>query len=219
MNQDTVRIKGTRHGLVIILDASCDFEDIKANLLRKMESAKGFFKGAKFSLFQGHKDIPPSQKTELENICQKFGMVPHTGAVTGIRPELAPSTPAKPGAAADDAALLVRRSLRSGQKIVSPDHVVILGDVHPGAEVVSGGNILIMGHCRGTVHAGAGGDRRARVVALQLDPLVISIADRRYAPDRNRQIPSGRQVARLAGTEIVFERWAKPEGSVSLALN
>lgn len=210
MGQDTVRIKGTKNGLVIILDASCDFEDIKANLLHKMESAKGFFKGAKFSLFQGHNDIPPSQKTELESICRQYGLVLNTEAAADIRPALTPRPAAqvRAGAGPGEAALLVQRSLRSGQKITSPNHVVVLGDVHPGAEIVSGGNILIMGHCRGVVHAGAGGDRRAKVIARYLDPIVLSIADRRYSPDRGRQIAPGRQLARLAGKEIVFERYA-----------
>jgi len=220
LGQDTVRIKGTRNGLVIVLDSSCDFEDIKENLLRKMESARGFFQGAKFSLFQGHKDIPANQKTELESICRQFGLVPNTEEYTGLKSDFTPPSRADTDPGSGEAALLVRRSLRSGQKISSPDHVVVLGDVHPGAEIVSGGNILVMGNCRGIVHAGAGGDRQAKVIARQLTPAIISIADRRYTPGHSGQMPSERQLARLAGKEIVFERYfKKPEGHSSIIIN
>jgi len=219
MDQDTVRIKGTRNGLVIVLDSSCDFEDIKKNLLRKMESAKGFFKGAKFSLFQGHKDIPASQKTELESICRKFGLVPNTEEYTGIRSDFTSDSRDYTNTGSGEAALLVHRTLRSGQKISSQAHIVILGDVHPGAEVVSGGNILVMGNCLGVVHAGAGGNRRAKVVAQRLAPTTISIADRRYSPGHSGQMPQERQLARLAGKEIVFERYLKPEGHSSIVIN
>lgn len=219
MNQDTVKIKGTRNGLVIVLDSSCDFEDIKENLLRKMESARGFFKGAKFSLFQGHKDIPVNQKNELESICKQFGLVPNTEEYMGVRSDLAPIPQVFTNARSGEAALLVRRSLRSGQKISSPEHVVVLGDVHPGAEIVSGGNILVMGNCRGVIHAGAGGDRKAKVIARQLAPTIISIADRRYSPNQNGKLPPGRQLARLEGKEIVFELYMKSESQSIITVN
>ena len=101
---------------------------------------------------------------------------------------------------------MVKRSLRSGQRVQYPGHVVVLGDIHPGAEVVSGGSVMVMGSCRGVVHAGAGGDRSAKVIALRLAPTVICIADRRHAPERDRQTPRPR-LARLSGQEIVFEEY------------
>ncbi|MCG9967735.1 septum site-determining protein MinC [Pelotomaculum terephthalicicum JT] len=219
MNQDTVRIKGTRNGLVIVLDSSCDFEDIKENLLRKMESARGFFKGAKFSLFQNQKDIPADQKNELVSICRQYGLVPNTDEYMGIKTDLEPAPKTYTNAGSGEAALLVRRSLRSGQKISSPEHVVVFGDVHPGAEIVSGGNVLVMGCCRGVIHAGAGGDRKAKVIARQLTPTIISIADRRYSPGHDGKLPPGRQLARFNGKEIVFEVYLKHEMLSSMTIN
>lgn len=212
MYQDIVRIKGTRNGLVIVLDSNGDFEDIKKNLLRKMESAKGFFNGAKFSLAQNHNDIPVSQKNELESICKKFGLVPYTGKHPVRRPELSSIPQVVSQNRVGEGALLVGCSLRSGQRISSSSHIVVLGDVHPGAEIISGGSILIMGYCRGIIHAGAGGDHTAKVIADRLAPTVISIADRRYSPNNTTHLPTERQLAKLVGKEIVFVSYAKPEG-------
>lgn len=211
MGRDLVSIKGTRNGLVIVLDPNREFEEIKNTLLRKMESARGFFKGAKFSLFQEHRDIPVHQKNELENICRQYGLVPSTGEQAAVRNSFA-ADPGRQAAAlqqpmAGEPALMVRRSLRSGQRISYTGHIIVLGDVHPGAEVFSGGNVLVMGSCRGVIHAGAEGNRKAKVIALRLAPTVLSIAGRRYAPEAADQIPAGCRMARLAGQEIVFEKY------------
>ena len=37
--------------------------------------------------------------------------------------------------------------------------------------------VLVWGRLRGVAHAGVGGDRQARIVALQLRPLQLRIAD------------------------------------------
>lgn len=209
MGRDLVSIKGTKNGLVIVLDPNREFEEIRNTLLSKMESARGFFKGAKFSFFQGQQDIPVHQKNELESICRQFGLVPNAEKQASLRTDFAEGPRrlalASSQSGTGEAALMVRRSLRSGQRISYPGHIVVLGDIHPGAEVVSGGNVLVMGSCRGVIHAGAGGDRTARVIAQRLAPTVLSIADRRCAPERTDTIPAGCQLARLSGREIVFE--------------
>jgi septum site-determining protein MinC len=69
-----------------------------------------------------------------------------------------------------------RGNLRSGQVLERTEHVMVVGDVNPGAEVVSQGDILVWGRLRGIAHAGAAGDRRAMVVALKLDPIQLRIA-------------------------------------------
>ena len=211
MGRDLVSIKGTRNGLVIVLDSNREFEEIKNTLLSKMESARGFFKGAKFSLFQGYRDIPQQQKNELENICRQYGLVPSTEEQEAVRNSFA-AGPGRQAAVlqqsgAGEPALMVRRSLRCGQRVSYKGHIIVLGDVHPGAEVSSGGNVLVMGSCRGIVHAGAEGNCTAKVIALQLAPTVLSIAGRRYAPEAADQIPAGCRIARLAGQEIVFEKY------------
>lgn len=209
MDRDMVSIKGTRNGLVIILDPNREFEEIRHTLLSKMESARGFFKGAKFSFFQGQQDIPIHQKNELENICRQFGLVPNPENQAVLRTDFAEGPRRMPLASSKsdigEAALMVRRSLRSGQRISHQGHIVLLGNVHYGAEVVSGGNVLVMGSCLGIIHAGAGGDRTAKVVAHRLAPTVLSIADRRSSPEQIVSIPEGSQVARLSGQEIIFE--------------
>ncbi len=74
-------------------------------------------------------------------------------------------------------ALLVRQTLRSGQNLHSKSTVVLMGDLNAGAEIVSEGDIIVLGTIRGMVHAGVSGNRKALVFALRMQPTQIRIAE------------------------------------------
>jgi septum formation inhibitor MinC len=87
-------------------------------------------------------------------------------------PEGAPVAAAAPAATNTDAAsyFVYRGYLRSGHRLRRKENILVIGDINPGAEVISEGDILVWGRLRGVVHAGAGGNRRAIVAALDLEP-------------------------------------------------
>lgn len=70
-----------------------------------------------------------------------------------------------------------RGPLRSGEHLQVEGSVLLLGDVNPGARISAGGHVLVWGRLRGIAHAGCQGNRQARIVALQLRPLQLRIAD------------------------------------------
>lgn len=73
--------------------------------------------------------------------------------------------------------LFYRGTVRSGVKLESDKHIVIVGDVNPGASLVAGGNVVVLGILRGFAHAGAFGDDKAMVCAWKFKPTQIRIAD------------------------------------------
>jgi septum site-determining protein MinC len=77
----------------------------------------------------------------------------------------------------EETALFLSRTLRSGTRIEFAGHIVILGDVNPGAEIIADGNVIVWGRLRGMVHAGAKGNRKAVVCALDLSPMQLRIAE------------------------------------------
>lgn len=92
------------------------------------------------------------------------------------RPAPATATATATTAVAPD--LLVHRgTLRSGDHLQAEGSVLLLGDVNPGARLSAVGNVLVWGRLRGIAHAGVAGDRNARIVALQLRPLQLRIAE------------------------------------------
>lgn len=67
-----------------------------------------------------------------------------------------------------DRALVVRGTIRSGETVQHCGDLVVLGDVNPGSEVLADGDIVVMGSLKGLPHAGAAGDNKAAVIALEI---------------------------------------------------
>jgi septum site-determining protein MinC len=111
---------------------------------------------------------------------------------------------------AEGGAVLVRRTLRSGQTVRHTGHVVVIGDVNPGAEIIAGGDVVVWGRLRGTVHAGAGGDDAAVVCALVLAPTQLRIGShiaRSPGGEPGRRILP--EVAAVQGDQIVAKPWGE----------
>jgi septum site-determining protein MinC len=101
--------------------------------------------------------------------------------------------------------LIHQGTLRSGDHLQAEGSVLVLGDVNPGARISAGGHVLVWGRLRGVAHAGRRGDREARVVALQLRPLQLRIADL-VARGPEEAPPAGlAEEARLEDGEIRIE--------------
>ena len=67
-----------------------------------------------------------------------------------------------------DHALVVRATVRSGETVEHDGDLVVLGDVNPGSEILADGDIVVMGSLKGLPHAGASGDNKAAVIALEI---------------------------------------------------
>ncbi|HHX95543.1 MAG TPA: septum site-determining protein MinC [Clostridia bacterium] len=120
------------------------------------------------------------------------------------------NTPEEPGVEIppSDNTLLIERTVRSGQSVNFPGHVVVMGDVNPGAEIVAGGHIMVFGSLRGVAHAGALGSKSARVAALCLNPTQLRIAGHiTRAPDGDEFKPNQPEIAKINDGSIVIEKY------------
>lgn len=105
-------------------------------------------------------------------------------------------------------AVLVERTLRSGQTIHYPGHVILLGDVNPGAEVTAGGDIFIFGHFRGIAHAGFFGSEDAVVFAFKLVPTQLRIANQiTRSPDNENFYSEDPEIAFIKDGKIVITKY------------
>ncbi len=102
--------------------------------------------------------------------------------------------------------LYLQQNLRSGQTVSHKGHLVIIGDINPGAEVMAEGDITVWGSLRGVAHAGIGGNVNAEIRALKLQPIQIRIAQAiARAPDRPRLSyaqDNGPETARIVAGKI-----------------
>ena len=65
-------------------------------------------------------------------------------------------------------ALFIKSTFRSGESLHYHGDVVVLANVNPGAEIRADGDIVVLGSLKGWVHAGAAGDNKAVIIALDL---------------------------------------------------
>ncbi|MBD2260619.1 septum site-determining protein MinC [Pseudanabaena sp. FACHB-2040] len=85
-------------------------------------------------------------------------------------------SPTEAGKALDEP-LYLQTTVRSGVEIRHPGTIVLLGDANPGSSLVAEGDILVWGRLRGLAHAGVAGNRTCRIMALQMQPTQLRIAD------------------------------------------
>lgn len=72
--------------------------------------------------------------------------------------------------------LYLRQTLRSGQTMSYDGNIVLIGDAHPGSEIIAKGDITIWGVLAGIAHAGARGNDFARIRALKINAIQLRIS-------------------------------------------
>ncbi len=96
-------------------------------------------------------------------------------------------------------------TLRSGQRLETPFSLIIVGDVNPGADLVAGGDIIVLGNLRGTAHAAAYDDDSFDrvIIALQMQPMQLRIGS--VISRGNGEAGRGIEIARIENRRIVVE--------------
>lgn len=216
-----IAIKGGKDGLRLVLQTDTPWDEVMAALREQLGRNSEFFTGVGLTIDTGERPLAPDELTTLLATMSEHGLQPsalHTatregrtagrGAGLETRPAPRPAThnPTQPFAAVDlDSAMLVQRTLRSGQVLRHPGHITVIGDVNPGAELTAGGSIVVWGRLRGSAHAGALGDTNAVVCALELMPTMLRIADKLSRTPESR--PSGPEWAHATEQGIEVEPW------------
>lgn len=264
--KDDVIFKGTKSGVLMILNESADYVTLKRRIAERLaEADKFFYPGAPVTVDVGSRVLTSAQLIELEEILRAphgltlLNVVHSPEDLSAAEAVAATSEPARwadahsaawgesvpderAGAIRAEAAhrettgplsrgdernwldeevapgdtVLVKRTLRSGQRVRFNGNVVVLGDVNPGAEVVASGDIVVMGVLRGVAHAGATGNTSAIVAAFRLQPTQLRIAHLiSRAPDGADAVaPAGPEMAQIRDGAVVIDHYPPHPGSL-----
>lgn len=227
-----IQIKGTREGLTITLGSS-DMASVLRDLGRQLRVQGAFFRGGTVALQATSRALSPDDVIAIRDLLAEHEMTLRT-IVTGDELTMRtarqlglklveadqPHASASPGIAEaergealastgdGDRGILVRRVVRSGQTVRHTGHVVVIGDVNLGAEIIAGGDVVVWGRLRGLAHAGCRGDSQAVVCALEFTPQQVRISSYvRRSDDEHASLPPGPVVARIVDSAIVIESW------------
>jgi septum site-determining protein MinC len=183
-------LKGEIYGLRMVVHEEADLHALRSDLQRLGEEGEHILSGARVVIDLQERDLTlpeillflehfsrrgekgePRILSWISNNSTALGMLKNLGFVTGI-----PETGSSPEKERNRKSLIYDRSIRSGQRIEHGGDVVVLGNVHDGGEVISQGNVLVLGKLQGLAHAGSGGDVSASIFARIFETLQVRIA-------------------------------------------
>jgi septum site-determining protein MinC len=227
-----IKVRGRGTSFELLLDDGSPFPVLEKHLRRFLDEKRGSFSGLAVSIHLGRRLLNLPEVEELRRVMEE-----HQISVGEFRSSVGPveaavseptSTPvvldhkarkhrsAKPVDANET--LLVRHTCRTGTSIKHHGNVVILGNVNPGAEVIAGGDVVVMGTLRGTAHAGAYGNPGAAIVALSFQASQVRIATLiaiDSSKETHRKATAGPEAAYISDGVIMIEPYtgALPRGA------
>ncbi len=187
-----LQIKGIRDGLLVSLD-DAPWDEQHNALIAQVDAQPAFFQGARLALDVASQVLHVNDLVEVRDQLSDRGIflwavlsesptTENTAQLLGLATRISKPRPEESRQFSiedlgEETSLFLNKTLRSGTRIEFPGHVVVLGDVNPGAEIVAEGNVIIWGRLRGMVHAGSKGNTNAVICALDLSPTQLRIAD------------------------------------------
>jgi septum site-determining protein MinC len=117
-------------------------------------------------------------------------------------------------------ALVLHRSLRSGQRVEHRGDVIVTDHVNDGAEVLASGNVTVLGRLNGLVHAGCEGkdeESDAVVVSRCMEALQVRIGSKIGSMGRDAEWWGKRVIVRVRDGAVLIEYWPFVKGENSAA--
>jgi septum site-determining protein MinC len=185
---NSVIIKGNKSGIVVVLDNEISFDELKQNIADKFKESSKFLGKANMAIsFEGRLLSNEDQRSILNIINENSDLNVICIVDMDEKKEkiFKENLDQKLMDLDSNTGQFYKGNLRSGQALEVETSIIIMGDVNNGAKVVSKGNVIILGALKGNVFAGATGNEKAFVVALDMAPVQIRIADTiARAPDK-----------------------------------
>jgi len=174
MSKSLVNIKGTKSGLIFSFNKEeASFAEVCAALEERLIISGDFFTNAEYAI-QDEETLFPEELTMLVSIMEKYHLHKTEREIENVQKESDEETTFQ--AFGGDSVMLMR-GVRSGQKLNIRGNAIVMGDINPGGEIVASGSILVMGCCRGLLHAGAEGDKNVFILAYTLAAQQLRIAE------------------------------------------
>ena len=178
--QQSVVLKSNKYGINLILDRDMAFKELLQCIIEKFKESEGFFKNAKMAISFEGRTLTQEEEFQIIDAIMENSSV-HIICILDndqlkeelIRRKIDQFEEEQAGKTGE----FYKGTLRSGQVLDCESSVVVIGDVNPGAKVISKGNIVILGALKGNAYAGANGNEMAFVAALDMDPVQIKIGD------------------------------------------
>lgn len=180
MKKEAVMLKGNKAGIRIVLDDKLSFEELLAEVVQKFQSNADFLGNNQVAIAFDGRDLSEEEEAILLHTIQENSRLQIVCVIDEDEEREAlyeRSLQERLMAINSNSGQFFKGNLRSGQVMEFETSIIILGDVNVGAQVVSTGNVIVLGNLYGTVYAGASGKEDAFIVATKMNPIQIRISD------------------------------------------
>lgn len=203
-----VVIKSNRNGVNLVLDDRIPFPDLLRIIGDKFRETGSFFKNAEMAVSYEGRKLTAAEADAVAEAIMANSSIQVTGIAEQAKVPEEPIRRKAEGAGQGRERRADRRSaalqeeiyvpegtgdfykgnLRSGQVLESAANITLIGDVNPGAKIISQGSIVILGSLRGNAFAGASGDNSCFIFALDMRPIQLQIGEYiAKSPDREKE--------------------------------
>lgn len=218
-----MQLKGINDGILVKFHSK-DWESQHKELISAIGSREEFFHGAEIILDLGSMQIRSAELGKLRDELSNSGLslcsiisisqvsresatllgIDQASSLSSLKSHDLRTKQTPAGVPAS----YLKKDILKGKIIESKHHIIIFGDVHAGAEIISTGNIIVWGKILGAVHAGAQGDENTFVCALHLAPTFIQIAHVFSTPTRRNAIHKP-EVSFIQNGKIIAIDWKR----------
>ena len=147
MSQSAVILKSNPYGLVLNLNSDLPFEELRKAVGEKFRESAGFFKNAKLALtFRGRALTKEEENQLVEEVVENSRIQvvcivdEEKQSAEFYRRAVEKSLEKKK----EEDGYFYRGTLRSSQELETETSIVVIGDVNPGARIISKGNIVVL---------------------------------------------------------------------------
>lgn len=212
MSQHVV-IKHNKYGIELVLNDKISFEELLSEIIEKFKASSEFFKDAKLAVaFKGrplsdgeqlkivdaimehssiqiiaimehNTELEQAMKIRLDAYNQELIACLKTEEPMGYSEEAYIPYQGAPSIVSD----FYIGNLRSGQVLECASSITLVGDVNPGAKIISEGNIVVLGALKGNAHAGVAGNDNCFIFALDMSPIQLQVGQY-YAKSPDKKI-------------------------------
>jgi len=164
-DDNKISLKGTGGFLKLVIPADMEHDDLWRGMEKIIEEAEGLLSNVGIIVDFNQRNVTfellscfindfilkydlkvgswLSKDTETLNLFRKLALKSSEN-----------DTPAMRSSGKGKEALIIKNSLRSGQRIEHHGDVIVIGHVNDGAEILATGNISVFGKLKGLLHAG-----------------------------------------------------------------
>ena len=183
--KNPVIIKSFQNGLSIYLDDEMPFSKLIEEIAFKFRESAHFFKDASMVVSFEGRELSDQEERQIVNTISANSEL-NVVCIMGKNEETnknyikALQKLSYHQQVMENAGQFYKGTLKDGQTLETENSVIVLGDVYPGASIVSNKDIVILGGLYGQAYAGGSGGDGHFVVALEMSPEKLKIGDFKY---------------------------------------